>query len=244
MSASKMNFQRIGFSTGALERGDFKRAVDWLIKHKVQSVELSALRIDELEPLVNELGKIPIKSFKYVSFHAPSSFPKASERWVVDQLGKVASRGWNIIVHPDVIRTPKLWKALNSHLLIENMDRRKPIGRTVSELDQVFKKLPAAKLCLDLAHARQLDTTLVLLSHLIKSYATRIAQIHISELDSHCQHQPMSTAAVHDYQRFSNTYRSLPVIIESMLDGDRRRLRNAEFNLTKTALSTKANGQS
>ena len=239
MSDSK---KRIGFSTGALERGDFKSAVRWLLKNNVQSVELSALRVDELEPLVNALDSLPINQFKYVSFHAPSSFPKEAEKKVVELLEQVAKHDWNIIVHPDVIRTPRLWKQFNSHLLIENMDRRKTVGRTVNELDKIFKELPGARLCLDLAHARQLDTTLTLLTHLVSHYHNRIGQIHISELDSHCRHQPMSNAAVNDYKKFAKHFKSLPVIIESMLDGDRSSLRKGEFDLTNDALYPVGNG--
>jgi hypothetical protein len=241
MSDSK---NRIGFSTGALERGDFLSAIKWLHKHKVRSVELSALRVDELEPLVNALDALPTGQFEYVSFHAPSSFPKAAESWVVGLLGKVAKCGWNIIVHPDVIRTPRLWKPFNSHLLIENMDRRKAVGRTVAELDEIFKVLPGARLCLDLAHARQLDTTLTLLKHLINRYSNRIAQLHISELDSRCQHQPMSCSAVSDYKKFAGSFKAtLPVIIESMLDGDRNSLRMDEFRLTNEALHPVEDGR-
>ena len=150
MSASKLQkTDRIGFSTGALERGDFRRAVHWLQHKKIKSIELSALRLEELEPLVNSLASLPIQEFRYVSFHAPSSFPKESERHVVQMLKQIAKHDWNIIVHPDVIRRPALWKQFGRRLLIENMDRRKPVGRTVGELDSIFKKLPKARLCLD-----------------------------------------------------------------------------------------------
>jgi Xylose isomerase-like TIM barrel len=240
MLDSKSNLTRIGFSTGALEKGDFKTAFRWLLNMKVKSVEISALRLEELEPLVNALKSLPIKEFNYVSFHAPAFFPKEAEKHVVQLLEKVASYGWNIIVHPDVIRKPKLWKKFNSHLLIENMDRRKSIGRTVSELDKIFKELPDAKLCLDMAHARQLDTTLTLLSQLISRFSNRIAEIHISELDSRYQHQPMSDGALADYQKFTSCFNStIPVIIESTLGDNLASLRMNELKLTQIAMHPK-----
>ncbi len=247
MSASKLQkTDRIGFSTGALERGDFRRAIHWLQRKKIKNIELSALRLEELEPLVNSLESLPTQEFSYVSFHAPSSFPKESERYVVQMLKQIAKHDWNIIVHPDVIRRPALWKQFGHRLLIENMDRRKPTGRTVGELDSIFKKLPKARLCLDVAHARQLDTTLTLLSQIIEHFTERIAEIHISELDSFCQHRPMSSSAVYDYQKLSKRLNhKLPIIIESMLDKNtsRHRLeinRLEEFELAFKALNPDA----
>ncbi|HEV7924525.1 MAG TPA: TIM barrel protein [Verrucomicrobiae bacterium] len=237
MSDSNQKVERIGFSTGALEKGDFKKAIKWLLDHHVRSIELSAIRIQELEPLVDALESLPIEHFHYVSFHAPSFFCKEEERPVVRLLERVARRGLNIIVHPDVIRNPVLWLPFGAHLLIENMDRRKSVGRTVSELERIFESLPDAKLCLDVAHARQMDTTLTLLAQIISHFSTRIAEIHISELDSWCQHQPMSAGAVMDYQIFANHFSStLPVIIESMLGSSQASLRMAEFNLASTAM--------
>ena len=225
MSDSKHKTERIGFSTGALEKSDFKSAIHWLLHNHVRSMELSAIRMEELEPLVNALESLPTARFQYVSFHAPSFFPKEAERLVVRLLGHVASRGWNIIVHPDMIRTHSLWVPFGSHLLIENMDRRKTIGKTVGELKSIFQSLPDARLCLDVAHARQMDTTLTLLAQIISAFSTRIAEIHISELDSWCQHQPMSAGAVMDYQLFASLFDAkLPVIIESMLGGGRASL--------------------
>jgi hypothetical protein len=238
MSVSKSKAKKIGFSTGALEKGDFKSALRWLHKKDVQSVELSALRLEELEPLVNALGSLSIEKFHYVSFHAPSSFPKEAERQVVHLLGMVVNRGWNIIVHPDVIRKPSLWKKFGSQLLIENMDRRKSTGRTASELEKIFKVLPNARLCLDMAHARQLDTTLTLLSQIIFQFSSRVAQIHISELDSWCQHQPMSYGAVLDYQKVAKHFSfSIPVIIESMLDNNQARQSNPHLRMDEYYLA-------
>jgi hypothetical protein len=98
--------------------------------------------------------------------------------------------------------------------------------------------LPKARLCLDVAHARQLDTTLSLLREIFRRCADRIAELHISELDSLCQHQPMSQAAVEDYQEFATRVkRKIPVIIESMLGEERRDQRLSEMELAEQALN-------
>lgn len=237
MSHSNRNRPYLGFSTGALERGNYRSAIDWMVTHYIRTVELSALRFDELEPLVNGLNELPLDRFDYVSFHAPSSFKKDQEERVIDLLKPVKDRGWNIIVHPDVIYTPRLWTCFGEQLLVENMDRRKAIGRTVGELKMIFHGLPKARLCLDVAHARQLDTTLVVLWDLMRSFEDRIGEIHISELDSQCRHQPMSHAAVFDYQQMIGRGSHLaPVIVESMLDGKRINERMNEIELAQKAI--------
>jgi hypothetical protein len=240
MSDSKGEVQQPGFSTGALERGNFRKAVSWMQASGIQALELSALRYDELKPLIDGLDELPLESFSYISLHAPSSFPESKENEVVNLLLPVSRRGWNIIVHPNVIYTPKLWAPLGKRLLIENMDRRKPMGRTAEELGKLFNELPDAQLCLDVAHARQLDTSLRLLWEILCSFGDRIREVHISELDSFCRHQPMSNGAVRDYQRVAGCINSnAPVIIESMLGSNRAPLRMEEIALAEEALSPK-----
>lgn len=230
-----------GFSTGALERGNYRCAMDWLNETSTETVEISALRLSELKPLIDNLDELHTERFKMISFHAPSSFDSDQEEEVVDLLKPVYRRGWNIVVHPDVICRPSLWQPFGSQLLIENMDRRKAIGRNVPELDAIFAQLPEARLCLDVAHARQLDTTLTLLFQLIHHFAARIAEIHISELDSHCRHVPMSLWAVRDYQSLPwDQIGHVPVIIESMLDQSSPERRTNELELAKKSLESSA----
>jgi hypothetical protein len=234
MSDSNGTSKRIGFSTGALERGNYRAALDWLRENKIPNVELSALRLEELEPLVDDLDNLALDQFSYVSFHAPSAFPEEAEPRVVEL--RVVTRRWNVVVHPDVIRNPRLWEACGSRLLLENMDRRKPDARTADELAAWFRKLPEARLCLDVAHARQLDTTLTLLAEILDALPDRLAQVHISELDSHCHHQPMSSSAVKDYRGLAGAWSAgLPVIIESVLDGPRTGMRLQEARLAREA---------
>jgi hypothetical protein len=233
-----MNSERFGFSTGALEKGDYVKALEWMKGHRVSTVELSALRYEELEPLVSGLDTLPTQGFAYISFHAPSVYPKEKEGEVVALLDRVLKRGWNIIVHPDVIYTPTLWQHFGSHLLVENMDRRKATGKTVGELRGLLEMLPRARVCLDVAHARQMDTTLTLLWSIVESFKSRIAEIHISELDSHCRHRPLSNGAVRDYKRFARVLVGIPVIIESMLNRHDSCTREREVYFAKEALAS------
>lgn len=55
----------IGFSTGAVAKGDFQRALCRLRQHGVKVVELSALRLPELAPLAQSLERIDLDGFEF-----------------------------------------------------------------------------------------------------------------------------------------------------------------------------------
>ena len=100
----------IGFSTGALARGDFRKALTLLQARGIEVVELSALRLDELEPLITALPRLDLASFKFVSIHAPSRFGAELERRVVSLLNVEHARPYPVAVHPDVVFTPSIWR--------------------------------------------------------------------------------------------------------------------------------------
>src|SRR5882724_2943920 len=126
--------RRIGFSTGALARGNFHSALEMMNRHNLDVVELSALRVGELGPLVEAIPGLDLSGFHFVSIHAPSKFAPEEEAGVLGLLRPLADQGYYIVVHPDVIFNANRWRVLADRLLIENMDKRKPIGRTAGEL--------------------------------------------------------------------------------------------------------------
>ena len=67
----------IGFSTGALAKGDFATGLEvQRYVARIDAVELSALRDYELPNLVDAIPNLDLHGFEYVSFHAPSSRSK------------------------------------------------------------------------------------------------------------------------------------------------------------------------
>lgn len=128
----------IGFSTGALAFGDFCRALSMLRPHALKAVELSALRHVELEPLRAAAAELDLSQFDYVAVHAPSQIKPDAEALVIRSLLEFTSRGWPVVVHPDAIHDYALWRSLGGSLCVENMDKRKPVARTVDELGVVF----------------------------------------------------------------------------------------------------------
>lgn len=210
--------RRIGFSTGAIARGDFQHALGLLIGYELDVVELSALRVDELHPLVAALPTLDLTSFGFVSIHAPSRFEQSVELAIVESLSKITA-DLPIVVHPDVLFSPDLWSHFGSKLLIENMDKRKPVGRTVTELIPFFTALPEARFCFDIGHARQVDPSMTESMLLLREFGSRLAEVHISEVNTSSRHDPISTSAVRAFQSVSRYIPdATPIVIESLID--------------------------
>jgi len=209
----------VGFSTGALAKGDFRLALHMLAHKNVCAVELSALRQDELLPLVDQLDDLDLSAFEYVSFHAPSSIASSFEEQALKALEQVAHRSWPIVVHPDAMHTPQKWVRLGDRLCIENMDKRKPIGQTASDLAEMFKVLPTASLCFDIGHARQVDPTMSEASEILVSFRDKIKQLHVSEVNSSSQHDRLSFESVLAFRKVSHLVpQDVPLILESRVE--------------------------
>lgn len=142
-------------------------------QHALHVVELSALRQNELIPMLNRLPRLDLRDFHYDSIHAPSYFEPDWEAALRDRLRDEVVRGWPIVVHPDVITDFGLWRELGQAVCVENMDKRKPIGRTADELASVFRELPAATLCFDIGHARQVDLTMTEAYLILREFGPR-----------------------------------------------------------------------
>jgi hypothetical protein len=209
----------IGFSTGAVARGNFRLALDVLRAHGIRAVELSALRIQELEPLIALLPDLDLRSFTFVSVHAPSRFNPDLEPWVVDRLEVAIQNGYPIVVHPDVIFTPAMWRDFGDKVLLENMDKRRPVGRNVHEMLEFFDKLPAARFCFDIGHARQVDPTMTEASLLLRAFGDRLSEVHISEVNTSSRHDPISLNAVTAFRSVASRIpEDVPVILETLID--------------------------
>jgi hypothetical protein len=210
--------RHVGFSTGALAKGDFVRALELQKGHAaITAVELSALRDHELAPLLAALPRLDLSPFPYVSFHAPSRLTSLSEEDLVAALLDVPA-GWPIVVHPDVIRMPSKWRRLGSRLCLENMDNRKGGGRTVAEMRELFDVLPDAAFCLDLGHARQIDPTMALAFLMLAEFGNRLVQLHVSEVGPSGEHLPVRSLAAMAFRRVAHRVPSgCALIIESVI---------------------------
>ncbi len=206
----------IGFSTGALALANFDLALAELERKPVDSVELSALRFPELRPLLESIPRLHLHRYRYVSLHAPSQFKGDEEQETIDALLRLAPPNWPIVIHPDTISSFAHWRIFGRRIAIENMDRRKPMGRTADELKHIFEELPEATLCFDIGHARQFDTTMTEAYRILQLFADRLCQVHVSEVNSASQHDRLSFSAVLAFEQVANLIpRQIPLIIES-----------------------------
>jgi hypothetical protein len=207
---------RIGFSTGAVAFGDFRLGLERLTPHQLYATELSALRGQELAPLVDALADLDLGRYRYVSFHAPSRFEASDERRIVKLLHRIAELGWPIVCHPDAIHETALWTPLARSLCFENLDKRKPIGRVANELDAIFDRFPESSLCLDLGHAWQVDRTMSEAREMIRRFRDRIKQVHVSEVNTQSEHVPLTLASTTAYMKVAEYIPDeAPWIIES-----------------------------
>ncbi len=224
----------IGFSTGALALSDFRLALEELRGQRANAVELSALRYRELRPLLEAIGTLGLDAYQYKSIHAPSRFDADQEAEIIDLLTRFVPSDWPIVIHPDTIHHFAAWRVFGRQLAVENMDRRKPSGRTNEELRVIFEELPDARLCFDIGHARQCDTTMTEAYRILRAYADRLCQVHLSEVNTASRHDTLSFAAIHAFAEVANLIPDwVPIILEARVTRDQIK---AEIDKAQQAL--------
>ena len=206
----------IGFSTGALAKGDFRRGIE-LQAGRASALELSALRDHELQPLIDAISTLDLAQFEYVSFHAPGKFTTLTEDDTIEKLAQLPA-AWPVVVHPEILITPEKWQLFGSRLCIENMDNRKTTGRTVAEVRALLSLFPEATFCLDVGHARQIDPTMAAALLMLSDFSDRLVQLHVSEVGPAGDHLPVRTLAAMAFRRLAHRVpRNCAVIIESIV---------------------------
>ncbi len=212
--------RRIGFSTGALAYGNFRCGIELQRIDGVSAIELSALRESELAELIPAIPSLDLGQFKFKSFHAPSALDELTGAQLVERLAPVVALGLPIVVHPDIIEDADFaaWRSLGGSVLLENMDGRKPVCRTAQEMASYFDRLPEARFCFDIGHARQIDPTMSVAVELLLRYRDRLAEVHISEVNWECKHRAISSAAASAFRRVAQLIpEATPIIIESVI---------------------------
>lgn len=206
----------IGYSTGSLALGNFRSGIQMLRGKPYAAIELSALRETELESLVESLDDLSLEQFSYVSVHAPSFLIEFSERQLARCLEPVFDRRWPTVIHPDLIDDYAIWRDYGELVCVENMDKRKPTGRTAAELAEIFEQIPQASLCFDIGHARQVDPTMIEASNILRGFGTRLKQLHVSEVNTASGHESLNAAAVSAFSKVAPLIPvDIPIIMET-----------------------------
>jgi hypothetical protein len=193
-------------------RGDWHRLVDEACSVSTFAVELSALSGNELPDLVTYLRATPHLPFGYVSVHAPVKGLDGSTGGAL--LRELPLRVRTIVVYPDAITDLESCQALDTRLVLENMDFRKSSGRVARELEPIFDALPDAGFCLDVAHAHSIDPTMGAAHELLDRFHACLRQVHLSSL-SNGHHVPVTEDNERLFAPVLDRCRDVPWILEA-----------------------------
>jgi len=207
----------LGCSTGYMheQRGDWPGLVRSAARQCPFAVELAALAEPELPGLVRYLEECPSLPFFYVSVHAPSKKRRVPEVDLVGMLARLPPAIDAVVVHPDALGDPSLYRSLGRRLVIENMDARKSDGRTASELEPFFDELPEAGLCFDVAHAKSVDPSMASGEAILDAFGDRLRHVHLSSLDQDCHHVPLTEGDESLFAPLLDRCRDVPWILEA-----------------------------
>lgn len=196
-------------------RGDWAAQVDAAMEVSPFAIELSALSEPELPSLSDFLRTGPTLPFRYISLHGPSKSLAGDEEGLVAALMVLVGYVDAIVMHPDTIDDPTLFRPLGHKLLLENMDLRKETGRDVGELEPAFCELPDAGFCFDVAHAWSIDPEMSVAAELLDAFGPRLRHVHLSSLSEGLHHVPLGEE---DEELFAPTLRrclDVPWILEA-----------------------------
>jgi hypothetical protein len=207
----------VGCSTGYMhqEREDWEELVVEAAGVSGVATELSALSEPELPGLISYLRSDPMLPFRFISVHGPSKQRRLGEHELVELLTTLPAWVDAIVMHPDMIEDPAVYRPLGRRLAIENMDVGKATGRDTQELAGLFQELPQAGLCFDIAHAKSVDPELGIGEELLSSFASRLRHVHISSLDEDLHHVPISNEDELRYAPLLAKCRDVPWILEA-----------------------------
>jgi hypothetical protein len=181
------------------------------------AAELAALSEAELPALEEYLTARPELPFAYLTVHAPVKHLRMPEAELVRRLTRLAPLVDGIVVHPDAMDDPRAYRALGPALVLENMDARKPTGRTVAELAPFFTALPEAGFCLDVAHVLSVDPTVEAGERLLDAFADRLRHLHVSSVDERCRHVSLTVEHETRYAELLRRCPDVPWILEAPL---------------------------
>jgi len=173
-------------------RTEPKKLIEYLtatLDFSNEAIELSLVSTDRVfyDQTVADL----LKKFKYRSIHLPVldvdrkviSYPDPkiiNELNIIDRYIIEISPN-TVLVHPDQINDLDwLTQKYGKLLAFENLDAKKSFGKTVADLESIFKKCPDAKLVLDLNHIYTNDQSMILAADFFQTFKSRLCHFHLS----------------------------------------------------------------
>lgn len=190
-----LNDGLVGPSTGYMvgARGDWRRLTAAAESCSMHVVELSALSAHELSGLLRFLRDAGATGlpFDHVSVHGPAKGWDGTPAALATVLAELPALVEGVVMHPETLGELEPFGDLGARLRLENMDTRKPDGRTAAELARYFDALPEARFCFDVAHAQLHDPSMELARELLDAFGDRLAEVHVSSIEPDGEHVPL-----------------------------------------------------
>jgi hypothetical protein len=199
------------------DRGNWAVMARSAADESIAAVELSALSEPELPGLVAWLDRNPSLPFQWIAAHGPTKGRVLPEAELVEFLDALAVHVEIVVLHPDTLVDLRLYRRLGSKLAIENMDPRKSVGQTADDLETIFRELPEARLCFDVAHASAIDGTMGEGERILDRLRSRLCHVHLSSLNAACHHVPLTPEDEERFAPLLDRCRDVPWILEAPL---------------------------
>ncbi len=214
-----LNAGLVGASTGYMTelRDDWPRLVAEAHALAPDVVELSALCGAELPGLAAFLEHGWESPFARVSVHGPSKGWHDGPRPLVDLLLGLPDVVEGVVMHPETLGDAAAFAPLGGRLRLENMDNRKPDGRTTDELARYFEQLPEARFCFDVAHAWLHGADMRLGHELLDAFGDRLVEVHLSSIDADGSHVPLRPEDVDAFAPVLERCAGVPWVLEAPL---------------------------
>lgn len=214
-----------GFSTGVLHQHlDAKQALKIIKQLGCTAVELGFVRKQRMEDgWMEAITKEDLEGFKYISLHAPKMYYKDNEetRNIFKRIEQINNlRPLDLVVfHPDNVVDVEVFKKASFPVGFENMDKQKPFGRTLKDIEKLLKKNTNFRFVLDTNHIKSNDQSMKLADEFYSRLGNKIAQYHISGLGRDFPHIPLFQTQETDILEAVKDL-SKPIICESRLTPD------------------------
>jgi len=187
---------------------------------KTNAVELHCRDVESLDFLLqNDIDSL--NSFEFISVHALDLAydDNNDSHGVLQKIEQICIKynTKNVVFHTDKVQN---WDVIAQYtkipISIENMDDRKPFGRTLEDVNSILEKYDFG-LTLDLQHCFVNDATMKLAQDFQKKFKNRIVEYHISGFKEVVLHYPLYKTK-QDIIIDSLMYKDVPIIIESVFD--------------------------
>jgi hypothetical protein len=207
----------LGFSTGCLYKTHERIAKETFAFFRslgCNAIELKCQDDEHILKLINEISRVDLLGFQYISLHAPITFTVETLELIAKAHEKFHFEC--IVIHPDEVENWEIFSRFDLPFAIENMDWTKTIGKYVDSMQAIFQKLDT-KMVFDINHCLTNDPSLFLAKEMAEQFEDRITEVHLSGFES--SHELLHiTEQLEILQAIPN--KNLPIIIEGVCESE------------------------